>query len=122
LLSGCGLLSLVDGGLKALRAGLPFSAGIIPQPRRRAITFVTARAARSAAANLNVDDRNGNLGLVFDGIATMQKTPGQYNATSERGTAPRSKVLRASHWVGASSVSRNWTSPPANSAIGRPSR
>ena len=37
----------------------------------------------------------------------------QERCTRDRGTARRSRVLRASHWLPASSSARYWTSPPA---------
>jgi hypothetical protein len=46
----------------------------------------------------------------------------QDTSMSDAGTAPRSKAFRACHSRLGSSVSRNCTSPPASSAIGRPSR
>jgi hypothetical protein len=47
----------------------------------------------------------------------------QARSTSDAGTAPRSQALRAPQSVaGSSSFSRNCTSPPERTAIGRPSR
>ena len=46
----------------------------------------------------------------------------QARSTSGPAAGLRSRALRACHCSAGSSVSRNWTSPPASSATGRPSR
>ena len=62
-------------------------------------------------------------GVIQDHIAAwLRDRHGQESAISEVGMAPRSKALRASHWVAASRFVRNCTSPPERSAAGRPAR
>jgi len=111
-----------DKGAKSAAAGPLSSAGGPPAPAGKAITFVTTRAAAALQQNLTPTAPMETRRRVFDGNRDDAKTPGQASATSDGGTAPRSSALRTSHCVPGSRVSRHCTSPPVNSAIGRPSR